>query len=91
MEIIMENSSLKRFKKYKDLCNIHTNVELKEAGYPKSIQYLGGVLSGKYSFNQEEESLCYKACNVARAKKLMNKGDKVEKKNDAVTSQQEKN
>lgn len=64
--------NLERFKEYKELCGIYTNKEMVELGeYPKSVQYLGGVLNGKYSFSATEEKRCYQAVNLARAKKLM--------------------
>ncbi|MDR1772476.1 MAG: hypothetical protein LBS02_17855 [Hungatella sp.] len=66
-------NNIDKFKEYMSLCGIETQKELKEkGGYPKSVQYLGGVLSGKYKFTEDEEKLMYQACNTARAKRLLN-------------------
>lgn len=66
-------NKIDKFKEYMSLCGIETQKELKEKGnYPKSVQYLGGVLSGKYKFTDSEERLLYQACNTARAKRLIN-------------------
>lgn len=83
---------LERLKEYMSLAGCNVKKELKTIGnYHATEQYLGQVLNGSYPLTDLEEKEIYRAINVTRAKKLMNKGDKIEKKNDAVTSQQEKN
>lgn len=83
-------TQLDKIKDYMSLCGITTKKELKTLGnYKFSEQYLGQVLNGSYPLTDLEEKEIYRAINVTRAKKLMNRGDKVEKKNDAVINQQE--
>ena len=63
---------LDKIKSYMELCDVHTNKELMDAGYIHSVQFLGQLLNGQKNLSADEEMHIYNCINLARAKKLMN-------------------